>query len=250
MEKAAGGGDLKSVKVKAMDVSARFYDAQADAYLVVGRIPASKKSYAVGWHSRHCDTLVEPALFAIKKEAQRAFNRAAAHPDEKPDHDSFVKDWQEDGVNQWEETLLMPGTRKITQADARALLRRVSRDYGMPPPRLVWKKPGGASEYDPDLHEIPFSHRDNISLLHEMAHAIDEHAAASDALRPNHGPAFVWIAIELYHRYAGMNLNFMIVSAAQHHLLGDIHENQQVFTLSPLKTVSPPRLCADRQGPR
>ena len=73
--------------------------------------------------------------------------------------------------------------------------------------------------------QIKFGHRDNISLLHELAHAIHDHKAAAGA---DHNPTFVWIAIELYHRYAGFDLAYLVATAHQAGLLGDI-ERQKVL---------------------
>ena len=72
-------------------------------------------------------------------------------------------------------------------------------------------------------------HRDLITLLHEIGHAIQSEDDMENK-GPNHSPAFARILLELYNRYAGFKLDYLLVSANSYNLLGDLKSNQSLFT--------------------
>ncbi len=212
----------------------RHYDAQSDAYLVMGthQRPDLKKPFnVVAWHSRHNKKLIDIKTFDSQTGARAHFSAALTAP-EAPEHPLLDRDWQKDRLYKWENSFLNDSSARINKKEALALIRRVCKDYNISEPELEWcaAKKGGAA-YVIDEHKIYFSDRDAVSLLHELAHAIDavRHDKEPDS-GAEHAPAFVWLAIELYNRYAGIRMDYMIVSANNAGLLGDLQENQMLFS--------------------
>ncbi len=227
------------LKKKDLTVLAQHYDSHADSYLVLGKRKNRTKSlkrYVVAWRSRHRDQFAVCHYFTDSHSAEQYFNDVV-YDEDRPDHPLLQKDWQKKAVYDWEQKTLIPHSRKINEKQARVLLQKVSRECGMKSPRLVWDKPAEGSSYDIDDHVIHFGHRDNISLLHEMAHVLYKHDLdeSETDIPTTHSPGFVWTAIELYHRYAGINLNYLIIMAAQQNILGDMSEHQIIFAERPLQ---------------
>ncbi len=50
---------------------------------------------------------------------------------------------------------------------------------------------------------------------------------------PEHGPGFVWVAVELYSRYGGMDLGYLFHTAMKKDLLGDLAGDQNFFNIRP-----------------
>ncbi len=209
------------MKVRDLRVLKKHFDPAIDGYLVLGRRKqGAARPYVVGWHSRHKDTrFVSRKSFSTIAKAKEHFNEAA-RGESTPVHKTFLRDWQDNDVYLWEEGCLQDKAATITQEQAAALIQTVSKDYGIEPPALVWlKRNTKRSSFLESENRIKFGHRDNIALLHELGHAIQCHYRDRES---DHGPPFVWIAIELYHRYAGLNLPYLVATAKQKGLLGDI----------------------------
>jgi hypothetical protein len=225
------GNGMKTDKGESPLILRQHFNAVADAYCVLLQNPQNDNDFTVAWKSRHCDKLVEPKKFKAHDSAIQHFNRVV-HTADIPLHKNIANDWQADSVYTWEHEHLSDQAKEIDVVQAHKLLRKVSRDYKIKPPNLIWKRlsPNGGSEYNSD-HEIKFGHRDNISLLHEMTHAILHKKNISWDV-PDHSPAFVWMAIELYNRYAHVDLQHLVTTAAKADILGDMKAEGKTNALS------------------
>lgn len=207
----------KAAAAASLDILHKHFDPQMDAWLLLGRFK-NGGSYAVAWESRHRPGLVDCEIFESKTGAEVRFDAIIANA-EQSDDPVFEKDFQKQAVYDWEDEDLMPFGKKIDEGEARVLLRRVAQDCKVPVPDLQWEPFTNTSEYDDGM--IWFGARDNISLLHEMAHHIREQHDGEDSGLAPHAPAFVGVAGELYRRYAGIDENLLKSSAEQRNLLGD-----------------------------
>lgn len=207
----------KAAAAASLDILHKHFDPQMDAWLLLGKFKTGK-GYAVAWESRHRPGLVDCETFDSKTDAEWRFDEIVATA-ERSEDPIFEKDFQKQAVYDWEDEDIMPLAQKISEKAARALLRRAAQDYGVPVPSLEWENFTNHSEYDDGT--IWFGARDNISLLHEMAHHIQEqHDGEDNGLAP-HASAFVRMAMELYHRYAGINETLLKQTAARRDILGD-----------------------------
>lgn len=210
------------MNLKDLTILKRRYDPHIDAYLVLGRRKEKDvlRRYVVGWYSRHKDTkLARRKSFLDFDSAKISFQDMTKITDP-PVHKSFVRDWQVQKVYRWEEKYLEEKAVTINETQARQLIAKVCTDYGIKKPELIWRKRKTEhSDYCVDNHRIRFGHRDNVALLHELAHALHAHKLDVHA---HHSPPFVWIAMELYNRYAGCNLSYLVTTAQQAGLLGDL----------------------------
>ncbi len=209
------------MKLSDLDIREKFYSNDIDGYLILGRNrdETTLKRWVVGWYSRHSPTRLARRKSFADEESARAMLDVAYQTALSPAHEKFSKDWQKHTVYLWEDIDLAGHQIELTRQEARALVAKVCDDYNIEPPELVWSQKKG-SEYFPASHRIRFGHRDLISLLHELAHAI--HLHTDNLSKADHSPPFVWIAIELYNRYAGVNLQYLITTAQREGLLGDI----------------------------
>lgn len=210
-------------KVKNIDVHALHYCADADAYLLVGRVTCgcALAQHVSGWQLRHSDEIVAPRYYLDHHSAAIAYELERHNPRWRIEDEFFI-DRQAGTVYAWEDECLMAHSKTITRNQAKKLINAVAEDYQIDPPGLMWTRNKiDASEYLWDEHQINFGHRDNVSLLHEMAHAIYEQKR-NGQIYANHSPAFVWIAIDLYNRFAGLNSEMLTISAAAYNLLGDV----------------------------
>lgn len=208
-------------------IAERVYNNALDLYSVFAKaIKRKRKPYIVAWQPRGNDYLYEEQKFSNKKSAKAAFQRAVEYIDE-PEMELFQEDRQQQAVYDWEEISADPFAITLDFKTLRKINRQVAKDYNMETPKLRFIEEGQSSTYDPSDHSIELSDKTNITLLHEIAHAIvnvkcsyegREHAA--------HSPLFVWTVIELYHRYAGLDLTGLILSASQRNLLGDMSATQ------------------------
>jgi hypothetical protein len=223
------------MKMDDLEILKRHYDARADAYLTLARVKdsggrsASPRPYALGWQPRApqiAHRLHEARRYMDEGTARRALARILDE-EELPKSGATMPDWQQELVYAWEGDFCCPNMKAINEDEARAIIRVVARDYGMKPPKLIMTQDRDSSAYIGPDHTIRFGHRDNIGLLHELAHAVCE-PKIEDTEAAAHSPLFVWTLIELYHRYAGLNLNYMIISAASRGLTGDMNAEQIV----------------------
>jgi len=217
-------------KMKDITVFRELYDPHADGYLVTGRLKdeSAPKPYIMGWRRRHGQTLIEPRSYSSKGWLTRSF-REALENDEWPHDRQFFNDRHKDRLYRWEDQYLAPHTQRISEKQARQLIKDVSKDYGIEPPALRWRAENASSSfYLGQDHSITFHHRDRVSLLHEIGHAIHGQNDENDK-GAHHSPAFTRIVMELYHKYAGFRLDYLMVTANIHNLLGDMKSEQIIF---------------------
>ena len=219
------------MKVKDLHILDRHYCVHADAYLVIGtaknahRLPGT----ITGWHAREDDKLYYKRHFLDSDSAHLHFDSEMVDTDVIIDN-IFSNDHQQQTVYDWEDQVILPYGRSITVREARAIITKVADDNGMPCPKLVWESHTNHSEYDECENRIYFGHRDLISLLHELAHAL-YHERRDGEKFADHSPGFVWTAIELYHRYAGIDLQLLITSAIQADIVGDLQSIRHIRDL-------------------
>lgn len=240
-------------KLKDITVWKQIYDPHADGYLVAGKLldSTSEKPFVMGWRARHGRRLHEPKQFKSKGWLTRSFRDALAN-DDWPHKISAREDHQANRLYTWEETYLMPHAPRLNQNQARQVIRQICHDYDLDHVPLRWRKKGTresgvpTSHYSPHDNSITFEHRDLVSLLHELGHAIHDKEDENDK-GAHHSPAFARICLSLYHRYAGFPIDYLMITANKCNLLGDIKSEQIIFdpaTLRPQIHVhhsAPPR---------
>jgi hypothetical protein len=228
--------NAKAVHPLSVDIIKKYYDPDVDASLVLGRV-RDRQQFIVAWKSRHKDSFVSAKSFVDEAAAREYFNEIVtdAHPFIP---ESLTRDFQKKAVYDWEDNDLLPRSRLVTEKDARTLIRKIAHDYKVPVPDLEWEEFTNVSGYDDDT--IYMGARDNISLLHEMAHHIHEYKAiADDGLAP-HSPGFVAFAIQLYHRYGNIDLQYLQKTAAVKDILGDRAASEPAATNENEKPKSAP----------
>lgn len=129
----------------------------------------------------------------------------------------------------WERDFVEPYAKIIDATETHAITASVCADYSIVPPTILISAQAGPSDFDADTNTITFGHNRDVDILHELGHAIlSARAHKSDLVdEEHHGPAFVWIAIELYNRYLNLDLQYLTVSAAQNGLLGSMDHTYQ-----------------------
>lgn len=204
---------------------------------------ASRKSrsYLVGLSHRSKEKDVdECTYFPSLKKARHYFHDVA---NEDFAHKKISKDFQQDALYKWEDEFVVPYCRPIkSKKQAEKIVAHVCAEEGLStPPTLVWKKECNSSWYMRESNEILFGHRDEGSLLHELAHALIDNTGTDDrgvhdCEYDHHGAGFAWKAIELYTRYAGFNTHYLVSSAQARNLLGPLDQNMCLF---PTKNAAP-----------
>lgn len=189
----------------------RYFNPHADAYLVLGRLSGSF-GYFFAWESRHKKGFVDGVSFKGEKEARKYFDSMVEDP-RYSDHPWIEKDWQVEAVYAWEAEYLDAFSKFLSEAEVTDLMRRIARDYRISLEDLVW----GEEETDAQ------NGVESISFLHEMAHHVHDRNEGGD-VPVLHAPGFVRCAMELYHRYAGIDPGFLAQSAAAKNILGDPDE--------------------------
>lgn len=216
--------NAKAAQAAGIAILAQHFDPHSDAYLLLGRINDS--GYFVAWRSRHGKKLVDGTEFNGAGDARKHFERMIEEG-ERSEHPSIEKDWQQEAVYAWEEKFLFPQARTIDEAEVAALTRQISRHYKIPVSELVW----GEDYEEEEGVELYRGDIDIISFLHEMAHHVHDHLQKGD-VPALHGPGFVMTAIELYHRYAGIDIRHLTESAAAKNILGDPTTTGHILSLS------------------
>jgi hypothetical protein len=202
------------------------FTPDTDSYFVRGRIPGrgSPRPFFTGWISRHRpERIYSLRRFMDRGSARLAYEKNCAEQ-KLSGHRSLTRDWQQQRVYEWEGLFVYPLGEKIDEKQARAMIARICRAEGIPRPKLFWEKHTDNSWVFPDDNELHFGHRDTVGLLHELAHLVHEGRRDPEQPLAVHGPTFVWTAIELYHRHGGIDLSYLIRSAAKSGLLGDVAE--------------------------
>lgn len=220
------------MKTKDIILIDRHYQRKIDAWLVLGQKRQDRELlpvFVAGWQPR----LATNKLFTVKKffdlESAQLYFRKTLHRDKSPKDKLFSRDLQKKNVYAWEDKHLDRYDCMLKDKDAtRDLVRQIAKDYKTKKPFLVLGK-NGRDHYDPDDDKLQIGTLSLLRLLHEMTHMLNTQFSDESENGPDHGPAFVWMAIELYHRYAGLDLNYLVETAAQRDLLGPLNESHRVF---------------------
>ena len=211
-----------------------------DLYVVFGKKsrPGSKNIFFVGWQINESE---KPNIFKNFRNKERAtliFNRVSRGKIEPPKQ-LLKSDPLKNRLYDWEDEYAVSYARPVTKSEARALINRVSEDYGMDSPELKWIETGEDSTYFLAEHIIELAHHNEAIILHEMAHAItDWNAERLDRESTHHSPSYAWTLIELYHRYLGLDLQTLVQSANKYGILGDdnterVHNLNQHYYFTP-----------------
>jgi hypothetical protein len=111
-------------------------------------------------------------------------------------------DAQQRRVYKWEGQFRSFYERTITRDEARDLIHKASRRYGVIPPGVYFRTKQGTtgrvtSEYDPITHRITIGWCDcnHAIALHEAAHAITDWIYGEDL--PGHGERWLGIYLDL-----------------------------------------------------
>lgn len=210
-----------------IEIVERIYDPYMDLYAVFGRaVDAHPEPFVLAWQKRGKSTLRDVERFTNEPSAREEFSEAAIG-DMTPDNSIFQKDDQKEIVYAWEDVNIYPYAREIDKHEAFDLLVKVCGDYKIRVPDLIIAENEQDNEYLSDTHTIVLKDMDDMTLLHEIAHAIvtlDAEKQGREHIA--HAPQFVWALLDLYRDYMGMSTQYMVASAEQKNLLGDIHSPQ------------------------
>lgn len=217
--------------VNDIEIVERIYDPYMDLYAVFGRaINAHPEPFVLAWQKRGKKKLHEIERFTDETIAREVFNEASMG-ETAPEHPIFHKDDQKLDVYAWEDANIHPYSTEIDKNEAYDLLIKVCHDYKIRIPDLVFAENEQDNEYLSETHTIVLKDMDDMTLLHEIAHAIvavDSENLAREHIA--HAPQFVWTLLDLYRDYMDISTQYMVASAQQKNLLGDINSPQLLNT--------------------
>ncbi|MDB5490771.1 MAG: hypothetical protein JWO78_620 [Micavibrio sp.] len=214
-----------------LDIKEYLYYPDVDAFLIRGFRPGLGQNLPraiVGWLRRSNPAgLIDAQSFFDIPSSMRSY-KAIQESGDFPEELFAAKDLQQRSVYAWEDKMLIPDFDApiATLATAQKIARKVSRDLDIPCPKIIWVDTADENEdgstYDSDSHTIEFRHRSLLALLHELAHAVHSKKTHDENNQVHHSPGFVWQAINLYNRYAGIDLDYLVQSAAIAEILGPV----------------------------
>lgn len=152
-------------------------------------------------------------------------------------------DIQKDQVYKWEQGFLIGWDTKLRLGQARKVARQIAEEYNMEPPTIhhdphnVDEEGNTISHFDSTNNRVVLCSLESHMVLHEMSHAVVSNGNFGDLIYVTHGPRFVWQAIELYSRYGGIPLDYLVSTASEHHLLGDLAYNRVISPKSIARTL-------------
>jgi len=207
--------------VNNIDVNERIYDPFADLYIIFGHsVKRRDKPFCVAVQLRENGKLTKPRSFKHSQSARSYFNAVATGMIEP---EMCIRDPLIQEVYDWENNSLNYHLKPLSKNEAKALAKRVAEDYGFETPKINFQSNGNSNYYFPDTNEICLVNVDNLTLLHELAHALVEYQSEiMEREYINHSPQFVWNAIELYQKYAGIDLQYLVRTASSYNILGDM----------------------------
>lgn len=213
--------------VNDIEIVERIYDPYMDLYAVFGRaIEAHPEPFVMAWQKRGKKKLREIERFSDETLAREIFNEASMG-ETAPEHPVFHRDDQKETVYAWEDAGIYPYAKEIDKHEAFDLLIKVCQEYHIKVPEFVISDGEQDNEYLSDTHTIVLKDMDDMTLLHEIAHAIVSVSAKKQGREHvAHAPQFVWTAMDLYHNYMNISTQYMVASAHQKGLLGDINSPQ------------------------
>ncbi len=222
------------MKKSSLSIIREVYDPHNDFYILLGKSRSGKKTIApfvVGFCHRSQDEVTDIQRFMDYPSATDRLDEIVVGQELPDDNVMLFEDWLQNDVYEWEEKFIEDFSSRMTRQAMNDLVREVCADLGMRAPRLVWTRPKPYSYYDSDDHCIYMGHRDRCTLLHELAHAYMSEKLDGPEDHTNHCPAFVWKVIELYNRYAGLSLDYLVTSANGAGILGPLDKETLVAPL-------------------
>lgn len=223
--KKQGKITLLAAIVNGIEIKEKIFDPYMDLYVLFGKaVDPSPHPYVVAWQKRgQQNDFFETQPFAKRKTAREEFERTVHGGDAPISFHPYQHDDQKQNVYNWENEFIVPYCKILSQRELQALMRLVAKDYGLKPPKIFFDEEGTGSNYDPGKNQFDLGHRDDIGLLHEMAHVIlEQECAESQRDFVHHGPQYVWIVLDLYKAYANFSTQYLITTASRFDLLGDI----------------------------
>jgi len=213
------------MKTKDLEIRDYFYYPEVDSFLIRADRPGCDKRLprsVVGWMPRNRPSSLICVRSFPDMAAAVTLYKTTLESVIFPPKILEIKDRQKQKVYDWEDHVLMPvyDTPLTNYADANTMLMRVCREMNIPLPKLLWMQGEKNSKYVGKLNTIILAHRTLIPLLHEIAHAMQDKKPHNKSNNIHHSPAFVWDAITLYNRYAGIDLHFLVQSAVAADILG------------------------------
>lgn len=209
--------------VNNIEIDEKIYDPGMDLYIVFAHsVKKCAEPYHIFWQYRENHKITMQGSYKDVLDAREHFN-AVVKSEIEPNieyRDPYVKN-----VYAWEDNDLTDYFRPLNKKEVKELIQKVSEDYKFDPPSIKHTKTG--NYYYHETNHIELKDMNNITLLHELSHALTQHQSEQTE-RPyiDHSPQFVWNAIELYHQYADINLQYLVTTAAQHNILGDTQAKQ------------------------
>ena len=117
------------------------------------------------------------------------------------------KDYQRDNVYQAESDWNAQNGQQLSNAQARRLVRTISKYYKLKPIKAFVKAKNRHGEISglatgrSEFVRLPYCAMTTSTICHEMAHVITQHRGIFDG----HGPIFVGFLVELTHKFMGRN---------------------------------------------
>lgn len=233
--------------VNGVRVERELYKPGQDLYVIFGSSSERPDISYLLLKKRGARHPCEMRPYTNRKSALNAFRRILDN--KLPPIPDIFEDTQRSKVYDWEFNHVDPSMPEITFAQAKRIIKKVCNDHGLERlPLLEWLEEGekskllaqwGVEEDEEDLlysfyryleddnDLIILRHHDLRVTLHELAHLLISRATGEAFhYEVDHAPAFVWTAIDLYSRYGGLSLPYLVTTAQQAGILGDLNVSQ------------------------
>lgn len=219
--------------VNEIEITDTIFDPDLDLYVVFGcAISATDKPFVTGWLARDKSTFIDTAHHSNELSAKAHFTDAV-NGEIAPENFDYNKDPQCLSTYKWEDQHIFPYAVDLTNREIKQLILRVSKDAGIKAPKFFKLGDSETSYYDADAHAVHIGESNNIVVLHEMAHAIHAERNKENGKEfVNHAPQFVWILMDLYRQYGGFSAQYLMISAHQAGILGDLDSPQPLTRFS------------------
>lgn len=190
---------------------ARLILAHVDDYAKLD--PRPKHPFVLAWVAGWQKTIRDYQTFSVKDRALESFNRMSRK--NLPKTPDLARDFQRSAVYGWEAEHINKSNknRYMSRTAIEALVLSVSREFGIEPPKVVFaqgkdlkrmkKKQTYAIYYPRDYktrsHEILLRDRRISTVLHELAHAVNDEV--NNDVLVGHSPAFIRTLLRLAEKH-------------------------------------------------
>ena len=209
--------------VNGIEIREKVYDPYMDLYVIFGlAADPTDEPYIVAWLNNDDQELHIKEEHQSKQKAYEDF-QDAVHGETQSEH-RIAYDDRKDRVYALEQAYIEKQAQNLARSDAITLIDTVCKDYGIRSPKLIMGRNSAPSEYYTKSHTIRLREHNDMTLLHELAHAIiAEECRDIERETLPHSPQFVWILSELYDRYMDVDTHHFLREAEKQELLGDWH---------------------------